>query len=71
VGVVAINGDGVPKAVTLTQHLFDLGYECLALLDSDAPPSTQSVKDAEIAGGTVLMSPDSCSTDECLFLDFP
>lgn len=70
-GVVAIDGGGVPKAVTLTQHLLDLGYECLALLDSDEPPSPQSVARVEAAGGTVLQWPDNCSTEERIFLDMP
>jgi hypothetical protein len=68
---VAIDGGGVPKAVTLTQHLLDLGYECLALLDSDEPPSPESVAKAEAAGATVLQWPDSCSTEERIFLDVP
>jgi len=70
-GVVAIDGGGVPKAVTLTQHLLDLGYECLALLDSDEPPSPESVTAVEAAGGIVLQWPGSCSTDERIFLDVP
>jgi hypothetical protein len=70
-GVVAINGRGVPNAVTLTQHLLDLGYECLTLLDSDEPPSPESVAKVEATGGTVLQWPDGCSTDERIFLDVP
>ena len=70
-GVVAVDGGGVPKAVTLMQHLADLGYECLALLDSDKPPSPESVKKVEVAGGVVLQWPDACATDERIFLDVP
>jgi hypothetical protein len=70
-GVVAIDGGGIPKAVTMTQHLLDLGYECLALLDSDEPPSPESVAKVEGAGGTVLQWPGNCSTDERIFLDVP
>ncbi|MDZ5450482.1 ATP-dependent nuclease [Labrys sp. ZIDIC5] len=70
-GVVAIDGGGVPRAVTLAQHLLDLGYECLALLDTDEPPSAASVSKAEAAGGTVLLWPGDCSTDERIFLDVP
>jgi hypothetical protein len=70
-GVVAIDGRGVPNAVTLTQHLLDLGYECLALLDSDEPPSAESVAKVKAAGGTVFEWPDSCSTEERIFLDVP
>ena len=70
-GVVAIDGGGVPNAVTLMQHLLDLGYECLALLDTDEPPTPASVTKAQEAGGTVLLWPGSCSTDERIFLDVP
>jgi hypothetical protein len=70
-GVVAIDGRGVPNAVTLTQHLLDLGYECFALLDSDEPPSPESVAMVEASGGTVLQWPDGCSTEERIFLDAP
>ncbi len=70
-GVVAIDGGGVPRAVTLAQHLLDLGYECLALLDTDEPPSAASVSKAEAGGGTVLLWPGNCSTDERIFLDVP
>ncbi len=70
-GIVAVDGCGVPQAVTLTQHLLDLGYECLALLDSDRPPSRESVAKAEAAGGIILEWPDKCSTDERIFHDVP
>lgn len=70
-GAVAIDGGGVPAAVTLTKHLQDLGYECLALLDSDAPPSLADVTAAETAGAVVLLWPDVCSTEERIFLDVP
>jgi putative ATP-dependent endonuclease of the OLD family len=70
-GVVAIDGGGIPKAVTMTQHLLYLGYECLALLDSDEPPSPESVAKVEAAGGLVLQWPGNCSTDERIFLDVP
>ena len=70
-GVVTVDGGGVPNAVTLTQHLLDLGYECVALLDSDEPPSPESVAKVNAAGGTVLEWPDNCSTEERIFLDVP
>ncbi|WP_340645996.1 AAA family ATPase [Phenylobacterium sp.] len=70
-GVVAIDGGGVPNAVTLTQSLLDLGYECLALLDSDKPPSQESVAKVEAVGGVVLEWGDDCSTEERLFRDVP
>ena len=70
-GAVAIDGGGVPAAVTLTKHLQDLGYECLALLDSDEPPSLDAITAAEAAGAVVLLWPDTCSTEERIFLDVP
>lgn len=70
-GVVAVSGEGVPKAVTLTQHLADLGYECLALLDSDEPPTRESVEAAKAAGAVVLEWVGDCSTDERMFRDVP
>jgi hypothetical protein len=70
-GMVAIDGGGVPKAVTLTQHLLDLGYECLALLDSDEPPTRASVAQVMEAGGLVLEWEGACSTDERIFRDVP
>lgn len=70
-GIVAVDGGGIPKAVTMTQHLLDLGYDCLALLDSDEPASPESVSKAEGAGGVVLQWPGDCSTEERIFLDVP
>ena len=70
-GAVAIDGRGVPEAVTLTKHLQDLDYECLALLDSDEPPSPSAVADAEAAGAAMLLWPGGCSIEERIFLDVP
>lgn len=70
-GAVAINGGGVPQAVTLTQHMQDLGYECFTLLDSDVPPSADIVTRAERAGAILHIWPGQCSTDERIFLDVP
>ena len=70
-GAVPIDGRGVSSAVTLTQHLVDLGYECLTLLDTDKPASPQSVANARAAGAIVLEWPDKCSTEERIFLDVP
>lgn len=57
--------------MTLTQHLVDLGYECLALLDTDKPVSPQSVAKARAAGAIILEWPDKCSPEERIFLDVP
>ena len=56
---------------TLTKHLQDLDYECLALLDSDEPPSPSAVADAEAAGAAMLLWPGGCSIEERIFLDVP
>ncbi|MEQ7154293.1 ATP-dependent nuclease [Brevundimonas aurifodinae] len=70
-GVVAVDGGGVSKALALARHLSDLGFDCLAVLDSDEPPSPETVLAVEAAGGVVLIWPDDSATDERLFLDLP
>lgn len=70
-GVVAIDGRGIPEAVSVTQHLLNLGYECLALLDSDESPSPESIAKVESVGGIILQWPGNCSTEERIFLDVP
>lgn len=70
-GAVVVDGGGVPNAVTLAQHLQDLGYDCLALLDSDEPPSAITVAKLKEAGGQVLEWPGDCSIEERIFLDVP
>ncbi|TGX37954.1 hypothetical protein E5A74_19520 [Sphingomonas naasensis] len=70
-GTVAIDGRGVPEAVMLTKHLQELGYQCLALLDTDEPPSPADISAAEAAGAVMLLWPDTCSTEERIFLDLP
>lgn len=70
-GVVAINGEGIPKALYIAQHLLDLGYEVLALLDSDEPPPPEEILKIEERGGKVLAWEGSCSTEQRMFLDVP
>lgn len=70
-GVVAINGEGIPKALYIAQHLLDLGYEVLALLDSDRPPPSGEVRKIKDRGGKVLTWEGSCSTERRIFLDVP
>ena len=70
-GVVAINGEGIPKALIIAKHLLELGYDVLALLDSDKPPSAESVEEVKMLGGEVLMWTDACATEQRIFLDVP
>lgn len=70
-GVVAIDGGGVPNALSLTQSLANLGYECLTLLDSDEPPSDALLAKTRAAGAIVLEWGDDCSTDQRVFRDVP
>lgn len=70
-GVVAIDGGGKDKAPLVAEHLRDLGYEVLLLLDSDEPPNADALKRAKDKGAIVLQWPDGCSTEERIFLDLP
>lgn len=70
-GVVAVDGGGVPNAVSFAQHLADLGFDALTLLDSDKPPALETIAKLRQSGGTAVIWPDACSTDERLFLDLP
>lgn len=70
-GVVAINGEGIPKALIIAEHLLDLGYEVFALLDSDEPPSSDQMQAVTKRGGKILIWSDSCSTEQRIFLDVP
>jgi putative ATP-dependent endonuclease of the OLD family len=70
-GVVAINGEGIPKALTLAKHLINLGYDVGCVLDSDQPPSTEDISNVVGLGVKIFIWPDSCSTEQRLFLDLP
>jgi putative ATP-dependent endonuclease of OLD family len=70
-GVIPINGEGIPKALTIATHLLELGYDVLALLDSDEPPSEATLDAFKAKGGIVAMWPDACSTEERIFKDLP
>ncbi|MBN9983074.1 ATP-dependent nuclease [Rhizobium laguerreae] len=69
--VVAIDGAGKDNAPLIAEHLRDLGYEVLLLLDSDEPPNEDAVKRAKEKGAIVHQWPGECSTEERLFLDLP
>jgi putative ATP-dependent endonuclease of OLD family len=70
-GVIPINGEGVPKALTIAMHLLELGYDVFALLDSDQPPSEESLNELKARGGVLAIWPDACSTEERMFKDVP
>ncbi len=69
--VVAIDGGGKDKAPLVAEHLRDLGYEVLLVLDSDEAPNPDALKRAEEKGTIVHQWPGECSTEERLFLDLP
>jgi putative ATP-dependent endonuclease of OLD family len=68
---VAIDGGGKDSAPLIAEHLRDLGYTVLLLLDSDEPPNAADLKRAVDKGATLVQWPDDCSTEERLFLDLP
>jgi putative ATP-dependent endonuclease of OLD family len=70
-GVIPINGEGVPKALTIAMHLLELGYGVLVLLDSDQPPSEEILSAITSKGGKLAIWPDDCSTEERIFKDVP
>lgn len=70
-GVTAIDGGGNPNALMFAEHLLDLGYEVFLLLDTDEEPDAEHIKRIGAKGGGACLWPDSCSTEERVFLDVP
>jgi hypothetical protein len=70
-GAISIDGGGNAKAPIIAEHLLDLGYDVCLLLDSDVEPPTDLVDAVKGKGGTVFIWPDTCSTEERIFLDVP
>ncbi|MEO8644912.1 AAA family ATPase [Pseudomonas sp.] len=70
-GVVAVNGSGKDSAPVIAEHLCDLGYEVLMLLDSDEPPNPAAMARAQAKGAICLQWPGQYSTEERLFIDLP
>lgn len=70
-GVIAINGGGIPDALNIAENLLDLGYEVALLLDTDKPFPADQIASVKLKGGTIFEWPDSCSTEERIFLDVP
>jgi predicted ATPase len=70
-GVIAIDGGGNTAALTIAEHLLDLGYEVALLLDTDKAIPADKIASVKMKGGTIFEWPDSCSTEERIFLDVP
>lgn len=70
-GTVAVDGEGIPKAPVIAEHLLKLGYKVFLLLDSDEEPDANLVDTVKQNGGAVFKWPDTCSTEERIFLDVP
>ena len=70
-GAICINGEGNPAAGQIAEHLLDLGYEVLLLIDTDIPLPADLVQRVKAKDGKVCEWPDSCSTEERVFLDVP
>lgn len=70
-GVAAVDGGGIPKALTFALHLLNLGYEVLALLDTDQPPPDAFLDNLTEQGAKVLLWPGGCSIEQRIFLDVP
>ena len=70
-GTIAIDGGGNSKAPVIAEHLLDLGYGALLLLDTDRTPPACLVESVKGKGGMVLQWPDECATEDRLFLDVP
>lgn len=69
-GVVAVGGGGKDDAPRLAEHLLELGYKVLLLMDSDkAPDDPNALAKVTAKGGVVAQWPDSCSTELRVFLD--
>lgn len=70
-GVIAIHGDGNTAAPVIAEHLLDLGYQVLLLLDSDVEPKDDLVQRVKDKNGSVIIWPDACATEDRIFLDVP
>jgi predicted ATP-dependent endonuclease of OLD family len=70
-GVIPIDGGGSLNAPVFAAHLLDLGYDVALLLDTDKPAPSERIKRVQDKAGKVMELPDSCSTEERIFLDVP
>jgi putative ATP-dependent endonuclease of the OLD family len=70
-GAIPIDGGGNAKAPVIAEHLLDLGYKVLLLIDTDEPSPADLIDTVKKKGGTVCEWADACSTEERIFLDVP
>ncbi len=70
-GATVIDGGGNNNAPIIAEHLLDLGYEVLLLLDTDNAVPTDVIESVRMKRGAVLEWQDACSTEERIFLDVP
>jgi hypothetical protein len=70
-GVIAIHGGGNAAAPVIAEHLLNLGYQVLLLLDSDVEPKYDLVQRVKAQNGSVITWPDACATEDRIFLDVP
>lgn len=70
-GAIAIDGGGNATAPVIAEHLLDLGYEVLLLLDTDKAPPVDLIDSVKRKGGIVFEWPEACSTEKRIFLDVP
>jgi hypothetical protein len=68
---VTVDGKGRDNAPAFAEHLCDLGFRVFLLLDSDEAPNADALRRALDKGATLAQWPDTCSTEERLFLDLP
>lgn len=70
-GVGVVEGNGIGSAPIIADHLCTLGYSVFVLLDSDKPADSNLVARLRSRGVFIHEWPDSCSTEERIFLDVP
>jgi putative ATP-dependent endonuclease of OLD family len=70
-GAIAVDGGGNASALVIAEHLLDLGYDVALLLDTDQPSPADPIASVKTKGGAVFEWPDTCSTEQRIFLDVP
>jgi hypothetical protein len=70
-GVVSVDGEGLPKAPLLADHLVGLGHDVLLFIDGDREPDAKVAARIEAAGGKIVMWPDGSCTETRIFADAP
>lgn len=70
-GVIAIDGGSNTTAPVIAEHLLNLGYDVALILDTDKSSPADLINSVKEKGGAVFEWPDTCSTEERIFLDVP